>query len=87
VNEWRDFYGGCTARWTWEPVTVGTPAGTDFFGGELASAPRPCVLDIGCGTGRHDVELARRSRRVTGADLSPGRVEVIARTGGGVDRP
>jgi SAM-dependent methyltransferase len=30
------------------------------------------VLDVGCGTGRHAVELALRGMRVTGVDLSPG---------------
>jgi malonyl-CoA O-methyltransferase len=30
------------------------------------------VLDLGCGTGRHALRLARRGARVTGVDLSPG---------------
>lgn len=33
------------------------------------------ILDIGCGTGRHAIELARRGYRVTGIDLSPSQIE------------
>lgn len=29
------------------------------------------VLDLGCGTGRHALEFARKARRVTGIDISP----------------
>ena len=42
----------------------------DFLVGELALAPGDSVLDVGCGRGRHSIELARRDVRVTGVDLS-----------------
>ncbi len=38
----------------------------------LNLSPGVTILDVGCGTGRHDVELARRGYSVTGIDLSPG---------------
>jgi cyclopropane fatty-acyl-phospholipid synthase-like methyltransferase len=44
----------------------------DFLIEELGLEPGSAVLDIGCGTGRHCVELARRGYRATGVDLSPG---------------
>lgn len=34
------------------------------------------VLEIGCGTGRHALRLARQGNRVTGLDLSPGMLAV-----------
>jgi ubiquinone/menaquinone biosynthesis C-methylase UbiE len=38
------------------------------------------VLEIGCGTGRHTLKLARRGNEVVGIDLSPGMLAVARRT-------
>lgn len=36
------------------------------------------VLDVGCGPGRHSVELAARDMAVTGVDVAPGFLELAA---------
>ena len=57
-----------------------TEAECDFLEACLAKhvGPEPAaVLDIGCGAGRHLLELARRGHRVTGFDLRPEMVEFV----------
>ena len=42
------------------------------------------VLDVGCGTGKHAIELARRGYRVAGVDLSPSMLEHAAENAAGL---
>jgi 2-polyprenyl-3-methyl-5-hydroxy-6-metoxy-1,4-benzoquinol methylase len=53
-----------------ECFTQGTLQEVDFIEAEIAADKRARILDIGCGTGRHAIELARRGYPVTGIDLS-----------------
>jgi 2-polyprenyl-3-methyl-5-hydroxy-6-metoxy-1,4-benzoquinol methylase len=53
-----------------ESFTQGTSGECDFIGKELGNNKSARILDIGCGTGRHALELTRRGYRVTGIDLS-----------------
>jgi SAM-dependent methyltransferase len=48
----------------------------DFLLEELDLQPGGSVLDVGCGTGRHSIELAKRGYAATGLDLSS---EMLAR--------
>jgi 2-polyprenyl-3-methyl-5-hydroxy-6-metoxy-1,4-benzoquinol methylase len=50
--------------------TQGTQGEVDFIEAEIGGDRRKRILDIGCGTGRHAIELAKRGYRVTGIDLS-----------------
>lgn len=53
-----------------EVYTTGTQGEADFLEQELEHDRTRTILDIGCGTGRHDIELAARGYQVTGVDLS-----------------
>ncbi len=53
-----------------ENFVQGTVGECDFIEEELGRDASRNILDVGCGTGRHAIELARRGYRVTGIDLS-----------------
>ncbi|MEI7981666.1 MAG: class I SAM-dependent methyltransferase [Bacteroidota bacterium] len=53
-----------------ENFTQGTVGECDFLEIELKSDKSLKILDIGCGTGRHAIELSKRGYTVTGIDLS-----------------
>lgn len=53
-----------------ERYTNGTLGECDFFESECGYNKQTLILDIGCGTGRHAIELAKRGYNVTGIDLS-----------------
>ena len=53
-----------------EVFTKGTIGEIDFIEKEIKKDKSKKILDIGCGTGRHSIELAKRGHNVTGIDLS-----------------
>ena len=53
-----------------ESFTQGTAGECDFIENELKSDKSLKILDVGCGTGRHSIELTKRGFDVTGIDLS-----------------
>lgn len=53
-----------------ESFTQGTAGECDFIENELKSDKSLKILDVGCGTGRHSIELAKRGFDITGIDLS-----------------
>ncbi|MGH2767985.1 MAG: class I SAM-dependent methyltransferase [Actinomycetota bacterium] len=59
--------------------TMGTEAEVDFLWEELELRPGHRLLDVGCGPGRHAVELARRGVQVVGIDISPDFLSVARR--------
>ena len=53
-----------------EPFTMGTNGEVDFIEKEIGFDKSLRILDIGCGTGRHAIELAHRGYNAVGVDLS-----------------
>jgi len=54
-----------------ESFAQGTLGECDFIEREIGFDKTKRILDIGCGTGRHAIELTKRGYKVTGIDLSP----------------
>lgn len=53
-----------------ECFVQGTLGECDFIERELAYDKSLKIIDVGCGTGRHSIELTKRGYHVTGIDLS-----------------
>lgn len=58
-----------------ESFTQGTIGECDFIEKELEFNKSLKILDVGCGTGRHSIELTKRGYSVTGIDLSPSQLQ------------
>ena len=71
---WRDFFDAHAPIYMENNFTRGTLAEVDFLVQELGLRHGARILDVGCGAGRHSVELARRGFRLTSLDLSGGQL-------------
>ena len=69
-STWETFFDGHAPIYNENAFTKNTTNEVDFLLEELALPSGGSILDVGCGTGRHSVELARRGYAVTGLDLS-----------------
>jgi len=77
MKQWyEELFENYSENYEKEHFTEGTIGESDFIEKEINSDKSLTILDIGCGTGRHSLELARRGYRVTGIDLS---VSMISR--------
>lgn len=76
TTAWERFFDAHAPIYNQNEFTKNTTKEVDFLIEELALPPAGSVLDVGCGTGRHSIELARRGYAVTGVDLSD---EMLAR--------
>lgn len=73
---WEAFFDAHAPVYEDNIFTKNTIHEADFLLEELSLQPGGSILDVGCGTGRHSIELARRGYTVTGLDLS---TEMLAR--------
>lgn len=63
-----------------EVFTKGTTGEVDFIEKEAGFNKAMKILDVGCGTGRHAIELASRGYSVTGIDLSQAQLAKAKKT-------
>jgi len=71
VKPWyEELFTNYARKYDDECFTQGTTGECDFIEREIGADKGKRILDLGCGTGRHAIELARRGYRVIGADLS-----------------
>jgi len=78
-NEWAEFFDGHASVYMSNSFTRDTVEEVNFLAEELKLPAKGCILDIGCGTGRHSIELARRGYQVTGVDISSGMLKEAKR--------
>jgi SAM-dependent methyltransferase len=72
MKQWyEELFQDFADKYDREGFTAGTTGEVDFIEREFNFNKEGRILDIGCGTGRHSLELARRGYSVTGIDLAP----------------
>lgn len=71
MNQWyEELFQNYGKKYDNEVFTKGTIGECDFIEQEIKYNKQLRILDIGCGTGRHSIELAKRGYALTGIDLS-----------------
>lgn len=76
MKQWyEELFHDFADKYDRENFTAGTKGEVDFIEKEISFNKEVRILDIGCGTGRHSIELASRGYHVTGIDLSPSMVK------------
>lgn len=73
---WEQFFDVHAEHYDANPFTKNTEAEVDFLLTLYPIGPGARILDVGCGTGRHAIALAKRGYRVTGIDISAGMLAV-----------
>ncbi|MFA9492125.1 MAG: class I SAM-dependent methyltransferase [Anaerolineales bacterium] len=69
-NEWITFFRHHAPEYMNNPFTGNTDREVEFILDELMVPAEARILDLGCGTGRHAIELAKKGMRMTGVDIS-----------------
>lgn len=71
MKQWyEELFENYGLKYDEEIFTHGTLGECDFIESEIAFNKQTQILDIGCGTGRHSIELAKRGYHITGVDFS-----------------
>jgi len=69
---WEELYDDIRMREMFEKIPKGrTEAQVNFVEKVCSLKKRAKILDLGCGWGRHSIELAKRGYKVTGLEINP----------------
>ena len=76
MKQWyEELFDNYAKTYDTEEFTKGTIGECDFIEKEINYDKAAKILDIGCGTGRHSIELSKRGYSVAGIDLSESQLE------------
>lgn len=76
MKQWyEELFENYAKTYDTEEFTKGTIGECDFIEKEIGYDKTLKILDVGCGTGRHSIELAGRGYSVTGIDLSESQLQ------------
>ena len=71
MKQWYELlFENYAQKYDKECYVQGTSGECDFIEKEIAYDRSLKIIDIGCGTGRHSIELAKRGYQIMGIDLS-----------------
>jgi len=76
MKQWYEaLFENYSYKYDKEVYVQGTLGECDFIEQEIGRDRSKKIIDIGCGTGRHAIELAKRGYNVTGVDLSENQIK------------
>ncbi len=76
MKQWyEEMFENYSRTYDKESFTQGTAGEVEFILKEINHDKSKRILDIGCGTGRHAIELAKQGFKITGVDLSNSQLE------------
>jgi len=76
MKQWYELlFENYAQKYDQEPYVQGTLGECDFIELEINRDKSRKILDIGCGTGRHSIELTKRGYKVIGVDLSGNQIK------------
>jgi len=85
LKQWYEqLFENYSRKYDEESFVQGTVGECDFIEKEIAHDQFIKILDVGCGTGRHAIELAERGYSVKGIDLSKAQINRAKEKGKGL---